>query len=212
MKQVLEEYNWRDGALQVIAKRKEQLEKIIKIKEASIQKPCEGKIRVSKRKNSYQYFLRTDSKDTNGKYLTLDKRHMAAGISQQEYDKKVIDAAQNELKIADEYLDMLRHNNVATVYESMNPGKQIFVTPVFIQDEQYVALWQSKQYEPMPITDDIEFISNGGVRVRSKSELIIANILEQQKIPYRYEYPIIIGGFGQVRPDSIYSPHLRLFR
>ena len=137
---------------------------------------------------------------------------MAAGISQQEYDKKVIDAAQNELKIADEYLDMLRHNNVATVYESMNPGKQILVTPVFIQDEQYVALWQSKQYEPMPITDDIEFISNGGVRVRSKSELIIANILEQQKIPYRYEYPIIIGGFGQVRPDSIYSPHLRLFR
>ena len=46
-----------------------------------------------------------------------------------------------------------------------------------------------------------EFFSNDGIRVRSKSELIIANMLEQNGIPYRYEYPLMLKDMGTVRPD-----------
>ena len=68
MKIKFDEYNWCDGTLQAVTRRMEQLERIIHNKTASLQQPLEGKLRVQKRKNSYQYFLRSDPKDTNGKY------------------------------------------------------------------------------------------------------------------------------------------------
>ena len=37
--------------------------------------------------------------------------------------------------------------------------------------------------------------------MRSKSELIIANALEQCGVPYRYEYPLYLKGIGTVYPD-----------
>ena len=56
---------------------------------------------------------------------------------------------------------------------------------------------------PMPFWDDTEFYSNNGVRVRSKSELIIANLLEQYDVPYKYEMPLSLDENGIVRPDFI---------
>ena len=43
--------------------------------------------------------------------------------------------------------------------------------------------------------------SEKGERVRSKSEIIIANLLNKQGIPYRYEYPVYLSGWGKVYPD-----------
>ena len=40
-----------------------------------------------------------------------------------------------------------------------------------------------------------------GERVRSKSEVIIADMLSKEGIPYRYEYPLYIKGFGKIYPD-----------
>jgi hypothetical protein len=195
------EYNWRDGALQVITKRKEQLESIIQSKSVALNQPQEGKLRIQKRKNSFQYFLRTDPKDPNGKYLPLDKRQIAARIAQRDYDERIVEAAKKELKIAANYVEVLQHESVSEVFESLNPGKQVLVTPVFVPDEQYVEDWINKDYMLMPFQDENEFYSHSGTRVRSKSELIIVNALEQHKIPYRYEYPITLQSVGQVRPD-----------
>lgn len=40
-----------------------------------------------------------------------------------------------------------------------------------------------------------------GERVRSKSELIIADILSKEGVPYRYEYPLYLRGMGRIYPD-----------
>ncbi len=201
MKQVLDDYNWRDGVLQIISERMEKLEQIICIKEKSLQKPREGRIRVLKRNNSFQYFLRTSAKDTNGKYIPSDKRQIAVRIAQRDYDEKIVEVARRELRIAADYVEMLKQGSVADVFESLNTGKKSLVIPVFIPDDQYVDSWQKVEYEPMPVQDDIDFCTNSGIRVRSKSELIIANMLEQKGVPYRYEFPISLKRIGQIRPD-----------
>ena len=51
-------------------------------------------------------------------------------------------------------------------------------------------------YEGVP-----EFYTTKGERVRSKSELIIADLLEKEGVPYRYEYPIYLKGLGKIYPD-----------
>ena len=40
-----------------------------------------------------------------------------------------------------------------------------------------------------------------GERVRSKSEKIIADALEREDIPYRYEYPVCLSGDLYIYPD-----------
>ena len=201
MKIKFDEYNWCDGTLQAVTRRMEQLERIIHNKTASLQQPLEGKLRVQKRKNSYQYFLRSDPKDTKGKYLSISQREVAARIAQREYDTKIVEAANKELRIASEYVDVLKQGSVANVFEALNPGKQVIVTPLFLPDRQFATCWQKVEYESMPMSDGNVFYSNNGVKVRSKSELIIANMLEQRGVPYRYEYPINLKNIGQVRPD-----------
>ena len=46
-----------------------------------------------------------------------------------------------------------------------------------------------------------EIYTNKGERVRSKSEKIIADMLNRYEIPYRYEYPIYLRRLGQIYPD-----------
>ena len=55
----------------------------------------------------------------------------------------------------------------------------------------------------MPIENDTGFYTECGIRVRSKSELLIANMLEQKGIPYRYEFPLYLKKTGNVRPDFL---------
>ena len=38
-------------------------------------------------------------------------------------------------------------------------------------------------------------------RVRSKSELIFADMLSKGGVPYRYEYPMYLRGMGKIYPD-----------
>lgn len=40
-----------------------------------------------------------------------------------------------------------------------------------------------------------------GERVRSKSEVIIADMLNRKGISYRYEYPVYLKNVGQIYPD-----------
>ena len=37
--------------------------------------------------------------------------------------------------------------------------------------------------------------------MRSKSELIIADLLYKEGVPYRYEYPLYLNGLGRIYPD-----------
>lgn len=46
-----------------------------------------------------------------------------------------------------------------------------------------------------------EFYTAKGEKVRSKSEVIIADVLSREGIPYRYEYPLYLKGIGKVHPD-----------
>ena len=46
-----------------------------------------------------------------------------------------------------------------------------------------------------------EFYTTNGERVRSKSEIIIADLLTKEGIPYRYECPIYLIGIGRIYPD-----------
>ena len=79
-------------------------------------------------------------------------------------------------------------------FHEMNPDMRSYLTKAILPDEEYALRWQAETYEPKPFTEGApEHYTQKGERVRSKSEVLIANALYQAGIPYRYEAPLYLG-------------------
>ena len=76
------------------------------------------------------------------------------------------------------------------------------ITPVDVSDEDYIREWMEETYEGKPIPDYLPFWeTKRKERVRSKSELNIANALADRGIPYKYECPLQLSNGETVYPD-----------
>ena len=185
-----------------LMERKELLSSIINTKSVSLEHAPQGSLRILKRKNHYQYYFRSDPKDTNGVYIPKKDIKIAAGVLQRDYDKKIMEMASSELSKIEEYLAFLSGNSIETIIDSLSESRKRLIEPVFMSDEEYIREWVSRPYEHMGFDEDSdELYSTSGTRVRSKSEVIIANMLEQYNVPYKYEYPLLLSGSHLVRPD-----------
>ena len=205
MKEVTyDQYTWNDIALSILLERKQYLEDLIKNKTVSISEAPEGHLRAIDRGNYYQYFRRVDPKDSTGEYLTKEKRELARQLAQKDYDRDAINEAQRELALVTGYVEHLKKRSLIHIYDRLKPARKRLVNPIYVDDEQYIREWRSKEYETLDFYEmKNNFYSENGVRVRSKSELIIANMLEKNRIPYRYEYPLRLKGQVIVRPDFL---------
>lgn len=101
--------------------------------------------------------------------------------------------------------------NYESVYEKLNPARQKLIRPTWIPDEEYIHNWENVKYEKKGFAEDApEFYTNKGERVRSKTEILIANALEKHQVPYRYEFPVKLKQYGTVHPDfTVLNMHER---
>lgn len=82
-------------------------------------------------------------------------------------------------------------------YTSLAEERKRFLNPLYLSDIDYARKWIKTPYETKGITEKEQFfITNRREKVRSKSELIIANALAGHNIPYRYEEKTQIKGCG----------------
>jgi hypothetical protein len=161
-----------------------------------------GNLRVITNHNRPQYYIVNSSDAPNGTYLPKRDIRKAAAIAQRDYNKDAADALKKQIAIIDRLLADYRPGALDAAYTELHPGRRALVTPVRECDEEFVAAWQHFPYTGKPFEINApEFFSSTGVRVRSKSEVIIADALSRAKIPFRYEYPTSIKGWGTLYPD-----------
>ncbi|MCQ2592924.1 MAG: hypothetical protein MJ188_09090 [Treponema sp.] len=116
-----------------------------------------------------------------------------------EYDKKALKACQIQFKAITKLLNS--KDSIENAYNKLPAGKQIFTTPVCMLQSEFIKNWISKPYTPKAFSPtDSQLFTSTGLRVRSKSEIIIASILDKLHIPYRYEYPVKLGSIT-MHPD-----------
>ena len=71
---------------------------------------------------------------------------------------------------------------------------QKYAKPVLMSDAEFARNWLGTRYKKKPFKKgDPEFYTMRGERMRSKSEVIIAERLYANGIPYRYECPLKAG-------------------
>lgn len=182
--------------------RVKQLLQLKKKKEKALSNCPEGFLRISHHGNRTQYYRRNDPKDFNGVYIPQKNIHIARKLAQKDYDQKVIQAVEKELKAIEKYRSNYSSKKVEEIYEGLHKERQKLIVPVMETDEEYIRKWEGVEYQGKAFYDNApEYFSAKGERVRSKSEVIIADLLGREGVPYRYEYPLQLKGGMKIYPD-----------
>jgi len=194
--------NHMEQIKKILQERETQLQQLKKEKEKALTKAPEGSLRLCQHGDKIQYYHRNNPKDFNGVYIKEKDIELAKQLAQKDYDKKVLTSAERELGAINKFFLNYPDKSVEEIYENMHEGRKRIITPIMETEEQYVQQWQQETYQGKTFPEDTpELYTQKGERVRSKSELIIADMLNKAGIPYRYEYPLYIKGFGKIYPD-----------
>jgi hypothetical protein len=171
-------------------RRKELLEKAIKIALRDENKLPEGHLRVSKNKKQTRYYKMVANSDKTGEYLSKKELVTIRLLAQKDYNRLFLKVAASELKLLEKWLKQYK-SQAEDAYNFLSSERKSLVTPYILPDDLIVREWQSKKFKPNPYKPEKKiFATRRGEMVRSKSEAIIADMLYEMGIPYRYEYPV----------------------
>lgn len=190
-----------DEVKKMLKEREKQLLQMKKEKEKELKTAPEGHLRVCCHGNRTQYYYRKDPKDFSGIYMKEREHALAQKLAQKDYNRKVLSAVEKESSAIQKYFSSCPENCAEQIYETLHRERQKLILPVKETDEEYVKNWELVTYQKKEIYEETQYFTAKNERVRSKSEIIIADTLKQEGIPYRYEYPVWLNGFGTVYPD-----------
>lgn len=186
----------------LIEKRLAELQNLLFTKKKSYEKAPQGRIRISQNGRHPEYYLVTERGSLRGKYLPHSQETLARQLTQKDYDARLIKLLQKEISALQNYMKQTSKGRaIPELYDSLCPARRSLITPAILTNEQYAAHWQDISWTGRPFAPDAPYICTAhGERVRSKSEVIIADTLFRYNIPYRYEFPITLK---RINPDDI---------
>lgn len=184
-------------------RRLKELELIYAKVQNRLKKYPDGKIHIIKNKNKMQYYLRTDAKDKSGVYLGKKEEKKIKIYLQKKYDMDVLKIVNEEINNLKRFLEKgSKDIQIQNIYSECPKEIKEHIVPIDITDKDYIEEWLAKPYEKKEISDDMPmYITEKGERVRSKSELNIANTLFNMNIPYKYECPLVLSSGYVIHPD-----------
>lgn len=200
--------------------RLEELSFQLSVLEKNLNNAPEGRLRVSMHGKRIQFYQVTVSGDNTGRYLQRSEKQLIQRLAQKDYDKRVLKLLKQEKKLL-EKLDLYYKTSMKKISDQNNivmpdfysgpeelllrksiEARRKLVMPIADDTETFVQGWLSETYEKKGFRDtDTEYYTGSGIRVRSKTELIIAEMLEKKEIPFYYEKPLYLKGQGTIYPD-----------
>jgi len=148
--------------------------------------------------------LRQDSTEKTGKYIPKSETSTIKQYLQKAYDEKILKLVSQEIQCLKRLLGNSENsvNNIQRAHSNFPQEVKNFITPIDVADEDYIRSWLSIPYEGKAIPEYLPILeTNRRERVRSKSELNIANALAEQGIPYKYECPLQLSNGMIIYPD-----------
>lgn len=179
-----------DVDLSSLQAKAEELLAAIETKSRNLKNAPEGRLRIAQRESGAYYYHVTDTSPEWGDYLPQTESKTIARLAQKEYDQAVLAEMQRQLKSLDRFLKSFCPKRLHDIFGKLLPARRKFVQPVRLPDEEFAEQWLAVKYSGKGMAADAPLLETSrGERVRSKSEVIIADTLDRLKIPYRYEFP-----------------------
>lgn len=184
-----------------LVRRKSELEIFIREAEKRLNDVPEGCVRISPHKKSYQFYHRTDPRDTSGVYIPASEFEKARALIQKKYDLKMLAVCREQLALIDHFLNKYDPDAIKRIYANSGEVRKQFIQAAELPDEDFRARWRAFEFSGKEFREGAaEHYTLRGERVRSKSEVMIANALFRAGIDYRYEAPLLLGS-QLVYPD-----------
>ncbi len=173
-----------------------------------------GKISVIRNHHTYQYYWRTNETNAHGRYVKKKDRNLVKAILQKEYINKSLPKIREQIKIIEGFLKLYNPQELEKIYEDMPDSKRIYVNPYIVPMDLYAKQWEEHQVsekdrlsniikDKYVLSEEQGVWTEKGELVRSKSEKILADKFYRMGIPYVYECPLMLKGFGYIRPDFV---------
>lgn len=171
-------------------------ESILKLQK-SLKKAPEGSLWVHKKGTYTQYSIYlNENNESKLKYLSVKEKKSIQELQQKSYNEKILFALKNQVLCLRKTLSLLKEDSPEVVLNNFSEEKQKLTIPVTLSDEEYAKQWQSKKYEAPGFSENsLLYVTQSGLRVRSKSEIIIADLLQQKNVPFLYESPLELKTF-----------------
>ena len=184
------------------ANEKKYIEKLMEKASAALEDQPGPTLNITKKNGTVYYYERLPGKGGKKVYIPQSNMEYIKQLAQKDYYMKIL---RNLIarKLAIEKLEAIYPEaSLESIYENLSPERRSLVEPVILTDSQYISAWLSENYDGKSFDEDDEscFFSDKGERVRSKSEVIIANYLFHAGIPYKYECPLRISS-KTIYPD-----------
>ncbi len=190
-----------DQLLQSLRSRRDSLLRLIGNLNRRLDTLPDGKLRVQSGIKHTSYYFVPAELNSKGRYLNKDDISLISKLAEKQYLKKLIRTAEYEERIISRMLKEYPTRTVEKVYDGLTDERKKLVRPICLSDEEYKRLWLQKPYNHNPIDKSIPvYETMKGLRVRSKSEMIIAERLDAKGIPYKYECPLKLGS-EIIHPD-----------
>ena len=191
--------------LSILKCRKDELSEIINNKNSSLLEASDGRIHVVvNSKKRVQYYYQSNNKAEKEKYISKGNTGMIRKYLQKRYDTKIVKLLEKELKCINECYEEIEGIDfkIKNIYSTYPTEVKSYVLPVEYSEDELVKFWESIPFDGKIVSDDIPvYITDKGERVRSKSELNIANALYKNSIPYKYECPLKLNNGVTIYPD-----------
>ncbi len=188
--------------VRAIKERITALNKAIMTAEQDKSKFPAGRLRVSETGGYARYYHVEPSGDQSGTYITVKNLNLAETLAQKDYNKRFLSRARAELESLDACIHLIPESDSDEIYQTLDPRRRRLVTPYLITDDLYAAQWRSQPYKTNPYMPESKlYDTNNGEKVRSKTEAILADMLLELGIPYRYEQALKLKGRAVRYPD-----------
>lgn len=205
-----------------LQERQKYLANLISEKKLALKGAPDGVLKIIKHNKQWQYYCKgieqgegkkraeqeekkkqEEKERTNEfQYIHKDNLKLAEQLAQKRYDEKILQMAIKEKSMIDTLQKFYQNNSINSIFTKLAKSRQQLIIPIEQPIDEYLQEWLNASFPENGFREEMpEYYSAKGEQMRSKSEVLIANMLDRYKIPYRYEKPLYLEGLGTIYPD-----------
>ncbi len=155
----------------------------------------------------YHQYMDESTKKWDRKYIRKENIALAKDLAQKHYYTAVRPVLEKSLKELNKFITQYHPEEIEKIYDCLSPERKMLIVPLHDSKEARIQKWNVEKYETNDLyPENLKFETEQGDFVRSKSEVIIANLLcrYREDILYKYERPLgvlVDGRMKTIYPD-----------
>lgn len=183
---------------QMLLEEEKRLEKLSESLEEKLKQAPDGKLNVYKRGNKWRWYIRLGQNSQAVRLCAakVDKQVLKK-LAEKEADRRKLVDVKQQLEAISRYKSAYykKHQDGKFLLQSRFEALRTYSPGMWelLFDSELVQ-WEKADYAQLQrYQDQKKTVSNRGLVTRSKSESIIATVLEDMEIPFHYEEQLMVG-------------------